>query len=184
MRARHASNASFARWSLVNVFILQATVAFIVSLPVQIGQSGPDRPLGLVALAGVFLFILGFAFEAIGDAQLAAFKRDPGNKGRLMTRGLWAWTRHPNYFGDACVWAGLAVVALEAPYGWLGLISPVLMTWFLYAVSGKALLERGLSKRYPEYPAYQKAVSGFIPLPPGLFLSLNPVRQDGKVNKG
>lgn len=166
MRAKRASDADFAWWSLIWVFGLQATIAWFVSLPLQAGQFGPDRPLGAVACLGVAVFAVGLVFEAVGDAQLAAWKRDPANAGKLMRRGLWAWTRHPNYFGDCCVWFGLAMIALEGPIGWLGVASPFVMAYFLYFVSGKALLERGMRKRYKEYAEYEATVSGFLPLPP------------------
>lgn len=166
MRAKQGSDLAFARWSLVWVFGLQATIAWLVSMPLQLGQLGGPPTMGVVGIAGILVFAAGFLFEAIGDAQLAAFKRDPANKGKLMTRGLWALTRHPNYFGDACVWAGLALIALEAPHGWAALFSPALMAFFLVRVSGKALLERKLRKTYPEYAAYAQRVSGFIPCPP------------------
>jgi steroid 5-alpha reductase family enzyme len=166
MRERQGSDAAFARWSLVNVYAMQGLIAWFVSWPVQLGQLGQDRALGPVALAGAAIFAIGLVFEAVGDWQLKRFKSDPANKGRLMTRGLWAWTRHPNYFGDAAVWTGLAIIALEGPFGWLGVLSPLVMTHFLVNVSGKALLERGMEKKYPEYAAYKRTTSGFLPLPP------------------
>jgi steroid 5-alpha reductase family enzyme len=166
MRAKQGSDAEFARWSLIWVFGLQATIAWLVSAPLQFGQTGRDGALGLLAWTGVVIFFVGLFFETVGDAQLTAFKKDPANKGRLMTRGLWAYTRHPNYFGDACVWTGLALIATEAPYGWIALFSPALMAFFLVRVSGKALLERKLRKTYPDYADYERRVSGFIPLPP------------------
>ncbi|MEM9707051.1 MAG: DUF1295 domain-containing protein, partial [Pseudomonadota bacterium] len=99
MREQAGSDAAFARWSFVFVFMLQCAVAWFVSLPTQIGQMGPDTPLGPLAYAGVAIFGIGLAFEAIGDFQLARFKANPENKGRLLTSGLWGLTRHPNYFG-------------------------------------------------------------------------------------
>lgn len=166
MRAAQPSNAAFARWSLTYVFGLQCLIAWIVSLPVQAGQIGVDKSLGVFAWTGVLIFITGLAFETIGDWQLRQFKKDPANKGRLMTKGLWAWTRHPNYFGDCLLWIGLALIALEGPFGWLGLASPVIMGHFLVNVSGKAMLERGMMKKYPGYEAYRQRVSGFLPRPP------------------
>jgi steroid 5-alpha reductase family enzyme len=166
MRRKQASNAAFARWSLTRVFGLQGLIAWFVSLPVQIGQIGGDRSLGALGILGVAVYFFGLGFEAIGDAQLRGFKADPANKDRLMMSGLWAWTRHPNYFGDAAVWTGLTLIALEAPLGWLAVLSPALMAHFLINVSGKALLERGMEKKYPEYAAYRQSTSGFFPLPP------------------
>ncbi|MFN3961091.1 MAG: DUF1295 domain-containing protein [Parvularculaceae bacterium] len=166
MRAKQGSDAVFARWSLINVYAMQGLIAWFVSWPVQLGQLGPDRPLGALAVLGAAVFALGLAFEAVGDWQLKRFKADPANKGKLMMRGLWAWTRHPNYFGDAAVWTGLTLIALEGPYGWLTVLSPLIMAHFLVNVSGKALLERAMEKKYPEYAAYRRSTSGFLPMPP------------------
>jgi steroid 5-alpha reductase family enzyme len=102
----------------------------------------------------------------VGDFQLARFRRDPANAGRVMEHGLWRYTRHPNYFGDCLAHWGIFAVALATPYGWLGLLSPVLMTFLLLRVSGVALLERSIGKRRPEYAAYQRRTSAFLPLPP------------------
>lgn len=166
MRERRGSDSAFARWSLFNVYGLQGLIAWFVSWPAQLGQLGPDKPLGALAIAGAGVYALGLAFEAIGDWQLKRFKAAPANKGRLMTTGLWAFTRHPNYFGDAAVWTGLTIIALEGPFGWATVLSPAVMTFFLVNVSGKALLERGMEKKYPEYIAYKQATSGFLPMPP------------------
>ncbi|MDZ7627334.1 MAG: DUF1295 domain-containing protein [Parvularculaceae bacterium] len=166
MRERQGSDAAFARWSLINVYGLQGLIAWFVSWPAQLGQLGPDKPLGVLAIIGVAVFGVGLAFEAVGDWQLKRFKADPANKGKLMTRGLWAWTRHPNYFGDAAVWTGLTLIALESPYGWVTIFSPAVMAFFLVNVSGKALLERNMEKKYPEYASYKQSTSGFLPMPP------------------
>lgn len=166
MREKQGSDAAFARWSLIWVFGLQGLIAWFVSWPVQLGQVGPDASLGALSVVGAAIFALGLAFEWIGDAQLARFKSDPANKGKLMTGGLWAWTRHPNYFGDAAVWTGLTFIALEAPFGWLTVLSPLVMAHFLVNVSGKALLERSMEKRYAEYARYKATTSGFFPAPP------------------
>ena len=166
MRKKVGSDRAFALWSLGRVFILQCVIAWFVSLPTQIGQLGGSGALGALAWIGVIIFVVGLSFEAVGDFQLRRFKADPANKGKLMDQGLWAWTRHPNYFGDAAVWSGLTLIALEAPYGYMTILSPALMIFFLYSVSGKALLEKSMDKKYPEYADYKKRVSGFIPLPP------------------
>jgi steroid 5-alpha reductase family enzyme len=165
MRRGQPSDAAFARWSLVWVFGLQCLVAWFVSLPVQLGQIGGGA-LGPLAAIGAAVFAIGLSFEAVGDWQLRRFKADPANAGRLMTGGLWAWTRHPNYFGDACVWWGLGLIALEGPLGWAAALSPAVMTHFLINVSGKALLERSLKKRYADYEPYMARTSGFFPRPP------------------
>lgn len=165
MRERQGSDEAFARWSLPRVFWLQGVIAWFVSLPVQLGQFGGDG-FGLLAIIGAVIFAIGLGFEAIGDWQLKQFKSDPANKGKLMTKGLWAFTRHPNYFGDAAVWTGLTLIALEAPYGWLTILSPAVMAFFLVKVSGKAMTERMMEKKYPEYADYKRRVSGFLPMPP------------------
>lgn len=165
MRARQASDRAFAKWSLIYVFWLQGVIAWFVSLPVQLGQFGADG-FGLLAVLGVLVFFVGLGFEAIGDWQLTQFKAKPENKGQLMTQGLWAWTRHPNYFGDACVWAGLTLIALESNLGIYTILSPVVMAHFLMNVSGKSLTEKHMNAKYPEYADYRKRVSGFFPLPP------------------
>ena len=144
---------------------MQGILAWFISLPVQLGQLGSDG-FGALAYAGVLVFALGLGFETIGDWQLKQFKADPANKGKLMTQGLWSWTRHPNYFGDAAVWTGLTLIALESPLGVWTILSPVVMIFFLVSVSGKAMTERYMAKKYSEYETYKARVSGFIPLPP------------------
>lgn len=166
MRKARDGDADFARWSLPRVFWLQGMIAWFVSLPVQWGQFGNDQPLGLLAIVGVVVFVIGLSFETIGDWQLSRFKKDPANKGKLMTSGLWAWTRHPNYFGDSAVWVGLTLIALEGPLGIYTILSPAVMAFFLVKVSGKALTERLMEKKYPEYADYKERTSGFIPMPP------------------
>lgn len=153
--------------SLATVFALQGVLQWLVSLPVQVGAAAPgDSPLGLLDALGASLFAAGLGFEAIGDAQLARFKAEPANAGRVMQSGLWRYTRHPNYFGDAVAHWGLFAIALATPHGWLTALSPALMTFLLLRVSGVALLERSIGKRRPDYAAYRERTSAFIPLPP------------------
>jgi steroid 5-alpha reductase family enzyme len=121
-------------------------------------------PLGWLDAVGALLFVFGFLFEAIGDAQLSSFKADPKHKGEVMERGLWRYTRHPNYFGDACLWTGVYLVAAEHWPGMLTIVSPVLMTSLLAFGTGKRLLEQSMAKR-PGYAEYMRRTSGFIPLP-------------------
>lgn len=111
------------------------------------------------------LAVAGIAFEAVGDAQLRRFKADPANRGRIMDQGLWAWTRHPNYFGDACVWWGVYVVAAAQWPGVLTVVSPLAMTYFLVYATGARLLEQHMAKR-PGYADYQRRTSYFVPWPP------------------
>lgn len=168
VRMRERFGPRFPVISLVVVFLFQGVLAWIVSLPVQaaiaFGFSDGAWTLALV-VAGVAVWAVGIAFETVGDLQLAAFKRDPANKAGVMDRGLWRYTRHPNYFGDACVWWGLWLLAASTGALWT-VIGPILMTILLVRVSGKGLLERTIGERRPGYAAYVKRTSGFFPLPP------------------
>jgi steroid 5-alpha reductase family enzyme len=146
------------------VYAVQGLALWFVSLPVQVSAAaGPGIPL--VAVAGILLWLVGFVFEAVGDRQLAAFKADPANRGKVMDRGLWAWTRHPNYFGDSSVWWGLWLIAASAWPGVLTVLSPVAMTYFLVFATGARLLEQHMAER-PGYAAYQRRTSYFLPRPP------------------
>ena len=165
MRRRYG--ARFPLVSLGLVFGLQALLMWIVSLPVQVAQV-QDTPSGLTALdvLGATLWAVGLAFESIGDAQLARFKRDPANADRVMDRGLWRFTRHPNYFGDFLVWWGIYAIALATGDAWWTVIGPVVMSVLLLRVSGVTLLERSLRKRRPGYEEYARRTSAFVPRPP------------------
>jgi steroid 5-alpha reductase family enzyme len=151
-----------------SVYLPQVVIMWVVSLPVQLGQYGyASGALSVVVtLLGVLSWATGFFFESVGDAQLARFKADPANKGQVMDQGLWRYTRHPNYFGDAAVWWGLTLLAFHHPAGLIGLVSAALMTWLLAKGTGAALLESSIGKRRPGYVDYVKRTSGFIPLPP------------------
>ncbi|WP_338751755.1 DUF1295 domain-containing protein [Janibacter alittae] len=146
------------------IFLTQGVVAWFVGLPLMVAAT-TDHDLGFVAALGALVWLVGILFEAIGDAQLKAFKADPANKGRVMDRGLWAWTRHPNYFGDACVWWGLWLIAAGAWPGVLTVLSPLAMTYLLAFGTGARLLERSMAQR-PGYPEYMERTSMFFPLPP------------------
>jgi steroid 5-alpha reductase family enzyme len=166
-RMRRHYGTRFPLVSLATVFGLQAVLQWFVSLPLQIAQLAPGtRPLGALDALGVALFATGLFFEAVGDAQLARFKADPANRGRVMDRGLWRYTRHPNYFGDCLVWWGLFAIAAATPAGWLTVASPLLMTFLLLRVSGVALLERSLVRTRPAYRDYIERTSAFLPRPP------------------
>jgi steroid 5-alpha reductase family enzyme len=152
--------------SLVTVFLLQGVLMWVVSLGVQLGQV-PDSPtFGPIGTMGVLVWAVGLAFEAVGDLQLARFKADPANQGKVMDKGLWRLTRHPNYFGDAVVWWGIAIVAAESGLGAWGFLSAAVMTFLLVRVSGVALLEKSLSKRKEGYAEYVARTSSFFPRPP------------------
>ena len=154
-------------WTLKYVFGLQGLLIVIVALPLQFGQLGIQPPqLGLIASVGVALSLIGIAFETIGDWQLARFKANPDNAGLVMDRGLWRYTRHPNYFGDACFWWGIYLIASETGLGLLALPGPILMTFLLVHWSGARLLEKGLRHSKPGYEDYIARTSAFIPMPP------------------
>lgn len=152
--------------SLLTVFGLQGTLMWIVSLGVQLGQADATPSIGVIAYIGVLVFAVGLFFEVVGDAQLARFKADPASAGRVMDKGLWKYTRHPNYFGDACVWWGLALIAAETGGGAWGLLGATVMTILLRRVSGVTLLERSLRKRREGYEDYIARTSPFFPRPP------------------
>ena len=145
------------------MFLLQAALAWIVSTPLAVAQhaANPGRLTSLDWI-GLLLWLIGFAFEAGGDLQLARFKRDPANKGKVFDRGFWRYTRHPNYFGDATQWWGYYLIAAAAG-GWWTVFSPVLMTLLLLRVSGVALLEKTLVVTKPQYRAYVESTSAFLP---------------------
>lgn len=159
----------FGLVSLVTVFALQGTLMFIVSLPLQFGAgiSGHSGAASVLLVLGSAVWVIGFLFEAVGDAQLRAFKADPSSAGQVMDRGLWRYTRHPNYFGDSCVWFGIFLAAASAGgWAWVGIVSPVVMTYFLRFVSGVTMLERAMVKRRPSYAEYMRTTSAFFPRPP------------------
>ena len=155
--------------SLGTVFVLQGALMWIVSLPVQVAHVGDARDGALAGVAlviGLALYAIGLLFEVVGDAQLARFKADPTNEGKVMRSGLWRYTRHPNYFGDACVWWGVGIVAQAVTGTWWALLGPLVMNILLLRVSGVALLERSLRKRKPDYGEYVRVTSAFVPRPP------------------
>ena len=162
---RRKWGSSFARRSLVSVFALQAVLVLVVSLPITAVATRGPHDLGWLDLVGAAVWLVGFTFEAVGDVQLTVFKGDPANQGKVMDRGLWRYTRHPNYFGDATAWWGIWLIAV-AGHAWWTLPGPLVMTWLLSAGSGKPILERGMAKRRPDYAAYVERTSGFVPLPP------------------
>ncbi|HEX4953909.1 MAG TPA: DUF1295 domain-containing protein [Thermoanaerobaculia bacterium] len=162
MRAGWGSR--FAWVSLFTVFWLQAGLVAMIAAPLWVVQAQSTAAGWRWSdLAGIVLWVVGFAFEAGGDWQLARFKADPANRGKVMDRGFWRYTRHPNYFGDACQWWGFWLLALAAPGGVWTVGAPVLMTFFLLRVSGVALLEKTIGERRPAYRAYIERTSPFVP---------------------
>jgi len=166
VRMREKRPASFWIWSLFAVFALQGLIALVVSLPIQSLAAVGDDSLGLVSWFGAIAFLVGLAFEVIGDAQLSRFKADPGSRGQVMDKGLWRYTRHPNYFGDSVVWWGIWLVAVGSGAAWWTLIGPAVMTFMLVKVSGVAMTEADIADRRPGYADYIHRTSAFIPLPP------------------
>ena len=162
MRERHQPH--FALKSLYLVFGLQALLAWLISAPIFSAVSG-NSPLNIIDLAGALLVLFGIVFETAADAQLAAFKADPGNRGKVMDRGLWRYTRHPNYFGEFCVWWGFWLLALAAGGAWT-VFAPLLITFMLLRVSGVTLLEKDIAERRPAYRDYKQRTNAFFPGPP------------------
>ncbi len=163
---REARGAAFWWKSLFVVFWLQGALAWVVAMPVLVVATAPG-PSGLVAtdVIGGLLFAAGLLTEATADWQLRRFRSDPGNTGRVLDRGLWRYSRHPNYFGDALVWWGLYLVACSVPNGWLSAVGPAVMTVLLRYVSGVSLAERFTASR-PAFAAYAARTSAFVPWPP------------------
>ena len=157
---------TWGRWfvprSFLQIFMLQGFFLMIIAIPLILINRPGAGGLRLLDFTGAAVWTLGFLFEAVGDFQLKAFKADPANKGRIMDRGLWRVTRHPNYFGEAVMWWGIFLVALSAPGGWAAIVSPLVITGLLLRVSGVTLLE----KKYEGNPAYADYVRGtnaFVP---------------------
>ena len=152
--------------SLVTVFALQGVLMLVVSFPVQLAQQPSTESINILGMVGLLVWLIGVLFESVGDVQLARFKARAENSGKVMDKGLWRYTRHPNYFGDACAWWGIAIVALQSNMGWLGLLGAAVMSFLLVRVSGVPMLEKTMHKRRPDYVAYQERTSGFIPRKP------------------
>ncbi len=162
---RSAAGPAFWWRSLITVFWLQAMLLWVVALPLLAVADAPVSPLAWTDLAGGLLILGGGVTEAVADVQLTRFRRTAG-PGDVLDSGLWRYSRHPNYFGDALLWWGVYVVAYGVPWGGLTLVAPVLMTWLLVRVSGVALLDRTLAERKPAYCDYMVRTSGFVPWPP------------------
>ncbi len=159
IRANNEPN--FVIKSLLIVFGLQAALAWVISVPLLVAVSS-DAPVGLLDALALMLWLVGFVFEAGGDYQLTRFKQDPSNSDKVLDSGLWAYTRHPNYFGDACIWWAFYLFALSAG-GWWTVYAPVIMTVLLLKVSGVAMLEKTITSRRPGYEDYVRNTNAFIP---------------------
>lgn len=150
--------------SYFQVYLLQGALLFLIVTPVLLINRSVGADLGILDVVGVCLWVLGFLFESIGDVQLARFLKDPANKGKLMKSGLWAYSRHPNYFGEVTQWWGIGLVALAVPFGWFGLIGPITITFLILKVSGIPMLEKKLAE-HPDFAEYKRTVRVLIPLP-------------------
>lgn len=159
---REEWGATFIWRSFLQVFMLQGAVVFLVALPLLLVIRQPGGPLGWLDLLGGLIWLVGFAFEALADWQLLRFKQDPANRGKLMQYGLWRFTRHPNYFGEAILWWGLWLIALNVPYGIFAIVSPLLIDFLLLKVSGIPMLEAKYQGR-PEFEAYKQRTNAFFP---------------------
>ena len=163
MRAEHGP-AKFWWYSFFSVFLLQAILAFFISAPLlSVAHFSGPPTVTVFDVAGLLIWSIGFYFEAVGDWQLVRFKKNPSNKGKLLTTGLWSLTRHPNYFGDATLWWGFFLLAVSVPWGALTFFGPLLMTFFIIKVSGVQLLEKNLVSSKPGYEAYIKDTPAFVP---------------------
>jgi steroid 5-alpha reductase family enzyme len=150
--------------SLFNVFLVQALFLWVISLAMQYGQTArTPATLTWLDLLGTVVWTIGFVFETVGDWQLARFKADPGNSGKVMDRGLWTYTRHPNYFGEALIWWGIWLIVCATPNSWWTLISPLLITITLVKITGIALTEKTILEKKAHYRDYMKRTSAFFP---------------------
>jgi len=148
--------------SYFQIFILQGFFMLLISAPVYFINLRSTEPLGIWDSFGLVIFGIGFLVETLGDQELVSFKKDPANKGKIITTGLWQYTRHPNYFGESLVWWGLAFYALSVQGGWMTLISPVLITFLLRFVSGVPMLEKKYEGR-PDWEEYKAKTAAFVP---------------------
>ncbi len=164
---RSKAGAAWPLRSLWAVFWVQGILIWLVSLPIQVGQQGATAGGWLwLVIVGTAIYAVGLFFETVGDLQLTRFKADPANKATVIDRGLWRYTRHPNYFGDFSVWWGLYLIALSNGVAWWTIVGPVIMSVLLIRVSGAGLLEKSIGKRRPGYDDYVARTSGFFPRPP------------------
>lgn len=157
----------WGRWwvvrSFLQVFLLQGLILLVVSLPVLLIVAAPASPLGPLDVLPVAIWLVGFSWEALADLQLARFRRNPANRDRVLVSGLWRYSRHPNYFGEALLWWGIGLLALAVPGGWLGVVGPAVLTVLLLQVSGVPMLERGHLERRPGYAEYVASTNAFVP---------------------
>jgi steroid 5-alpha reductase family enzyme len=178
--SRHSGkpeDARYAKWrqewgrnvvwrSFFQVFMLQGVLLTIVAMPVIMINSGQPSTLTGLDILGICIWFLGFTFETVSDGQLGRFLKIAANKGKIMTSGLWKYSRHPNYFGEVTLWWGIYIIALSVPYGWVSIMGPLTITFLILKVSGIPMLEEGFRDN-PDFQQYRQRTSPFIPLPPG-----------------
>ena len=167
LRSWVADDRSFNWLSVRKVFLLQGIVLWFVSLPLQftLGERSA-APLGLLAWAGAALWTVGFLVEWLADEQLRSFKADPSRRGTVLQTGLWRYSRHPNYFGELCVWWGIFLLACELPLGWLTVIGPIVYSYLVINITGQRTLDKKLAREKPGYREYMETTSGLVPMPP------------------
>ena len=161
---RKARGKQFPLISLFTIFWFQAFLLWVISLPI-LGSIASQAPLGFFDILGMVVFLIGLTIESISDTQLALFRAVPTNKGHVLDTGLWRYSRHPNYFGEAVLWWGLYLIAVSAAAYW-AIVGPILITFLLLRFSGVPMLEEGLSVSRPGYSEYIKRTSSFLPWPP------------------
>jgi steroid 5-alpha reductase family enzyme len=149
-------------YSFFSVFLLQGVLMWLISVPLLGAQFYAGNSLGILDFIGIVIWIIGFVFESGGDIQLARFKSDPANKGKVLDTGFWYYTRHPNYFGDTAVWFGYGLICISAG-SYFPVLGSILMTALIIKVSGVALLEKTLNTSKPGYQEYVRRTSAFIP---------------------
>ncbi len=167
LRSWVPDDRSFNWLALKKVFLLQGIVLWFVALPIQFTLGQPSTSaLGWLAWLGTGLWAIGFFVEWIADEQLRSFKADPAKRGTVLQTGIWRYSRHPNYFGELCVWWGIFLVACELPLGWLTIIGPIVYSYLVINITGQKTLDKKLAREKPGYQQYMDSTSGLIPLPP------------------
>lgn len=161
-----AMRKNWGKWvvpkGFIRVFMLQGALMLIIAYPIIMNNDSSTGNLGILEIIGLIIWVVGFIFEALGDKQLKAFISDKKNKGHIMKQGLWKYTRHPNYFGEATMWWGIFIISISSKSGIYGIISPIIITLLLLFVSGVPMLEKHYENN-KEFQAYAKVTSKFLP---------------------
>ncbi len=162
---RRAWGKFFYLRSYFQVYIVQGVLLFVIALPLLFINRSAGGPISPLDMLGCLVWMVGFAFEAVGDRQLSSFMKNPKNKGKLMRYGLWKYTRHPNYFGEVTQWWGVWVISISAADAWITIAGPLTITFLILKVSGIPMLEEKMEK-HPEFEEYRRSTSMFFPWPP------------------